>query len=163
MLLLSSFSFYSPPPLTIPFSFWKFFFFFPGRKSKLKKNKKKRRKMDAWKFLKDGAVDECRTFYFLYNFFFYFLLLRVVAWLPMMLPRWPESFLFLLPTSWPLPLWCFSPPVRILQIVCTIFRNHVAGWYPVCWLVQFRQCGFVDRTDFVIVDPNRKITNFLEI
>ena len=35
----------------------------------------------------------------------------------------------------------------ILELVDTIFWNYISVWYPVCWLEQFCQCGFVDRTE----------------
>ena len=65
-----------------------------------------------------------------------------VAWLPVLLPRWPESFLFLF------------PPVKILQLFYTIFQDYVGGWWhPVCWLAQFCQCTFVDPITSRLVHP----------
>ena len=45
----------------------------------------------------------------------------------------------------------FFPPVRILQLIYTIFSHYASGWYMICWLVQIYQCGFVDHTELCMV------------
>ena len=68
-----------------------------------------------------------------------FLLMNEETWLTIMLPRWSESFLSLLPPHSGhyfnllpafLAVWWFFPPVRIFQFIYTTFRyciflNHI--------------------------------------
>ena len=99
------------------------------------------------------------------GFFFYF---PLMAWLPLLLPRWSKKFLSLPPTTrlvqpftpFSLAVWCFFPPVLIYTTFSIMLQYdfRFVVWYCsmcVVWLiVQNRVCTFFWHS-FTLTTENR--------